>query len=68
MVWPESKVFLGTGGLAKVKGTIDAHLFQASFMAMGNGTQMLPIKRETRTLIGKDVGDEVEIHLLERVG
>jgi hypothetical protein len=67
VVWPESKEFFGSGGLVKIKGTIDGKPFQASFMAMGNGQQMLPIKSETRQLISKDVGDEVEIHLLERI-
>jgi hypothetical protein len=34
---------------------------------MGNGKQMLPVKLETRKLIGKDVGDEVEVILEERL-
>lgn len=67
VIWPESKKFFGTGGLAKIKGKIDGKPFRASFMAMGNGKQMLPIKLETRKLIGKDVGDEVEIKLEERI-
>ena len=67
VIWPESKEFLGTGGLAKIKGKIDGKPFRASFMAMGGGKQMLPIKLETRKLIGKDVGDEVEINLEERL-
>ncbi len=66
-VWPESKAFFGTGGLVKVRGRIDGHPFQASFMAMGNGVQMLPIKAETRQLIGKEAGDSVEITLEERL-
>lgn len=67
VLWPGSKEFLGTGGLAKVTGTIDGEPFRATFMAMGDGRQMLPIKLETRRLIGKDAGDEVEIHLQERI-
>lgn len=66
-VWPDSKKFFGTGGFVKVKGKIDGKPFRASFMAMGNGKQMLPIKLETRKLIGKDVGDEVEVNLEERI-
>ena len=67
VIWPESKAFFGTGGLVKITGTIEGKPFRASFMAMGNGRQMLPIKRETRQLIGKDVGDEVEVVLQERL-
>lgn len=67
VVWPESKEYFGTGGLVKIKGTIDGKPFRASFMAMGNGKQMLPVKLETRKLIGKDVGDEVEVLLEEQI-
>lgn len=67
VIWPESKEFFGTGGLVKVRGKIDGKPFRASFMAMGNGRQMLPIKLETRKLIGKDEGDEVVVMLEERL-
>ena len=66
VIWPESQEFLGSKGAVKIKGIIDGHPFQATFMAMGNGKQMLPIKLETRKLIKKDVGDSVEITLTER--
>jgi len=68
VVWPESVKFFNTRGLVKVKGTIDGHPFKASFMAMGNGVHMLPIKQDTRKAIGKDVGDTVKVHLQERIG
>jgi hypothetical protein len=67
VVWPESKEFFGTGGFVKVTGKIDGKPLRATFMAMGGGKQMLPIKSETRKLIGKDIGDEVEITLEERL-
>jgi hypothetical protein len=67
VVWPESAEFFGTRGLVKVAGKIDGHPFRASFMAMGGGKHMLPVKAETRKAIGKDVGDRVEVVLERRL-
>jgi hypothetical protein len=67
LVWPESVKFFGTRGLVKIKGTIDGHPFRASFMAMGNGKHMLPVKAEVRKVIGKSVGDTVTVRLKERI-
>jgi hypothetical protein len=67
LVWPESAEFFGTRGHVKIKGKIDGHPIEAAFTAMGGGKHMLPVKAETRSAIGKDVGDTVGVLLEERI-
>jgi hypothetical protein len=67
VVWPDAARVLGTRGAAKVRGTIDGHPIQTSIMAMGDGKQMLPVKADVRKVIGKEAGDTVEVHILERL-
>lgn len=64
---PDSGDIFATRNAVKVAGTIDGKPFQATLLPMGDGTHMVPLKAALRKSLGKGIGDNVAVHLHQRL-
>ncbi len=64
---PGSVELLGTGKAVRVVATVDDQPLSAGLMPTGSGGHMLSISAKLRKKIGKEIGDDVVVHLSERL-
>lgn len=64
---PGSAEFFGTGKSVKVVATVNAEPITAGLMPTGAGGHMLSISAKLRKKLGKEIGDDVTVHLTERL-
>lgn len=64
---PGSVELFGTGKALKVVATVDDERLTLGLMPTGAGGHMLSISAKLRKKLGKDVGDDVTVHLTERL-
>ncbi|MGO4104738.1 DUF1905 domain-containing protein [Leifsonia sp. YAF41] len=64
---PGSVELFGTGKAIKVVGLVDDEPVALALMPTGSGGHMLSISAKLRKKLGKNVGDDVTVHLSERV-
>lgn len=64
---PDSVVFFGTGKAVKVDTRVDGiDLGNVGFMPTGSGGHMLSISAKLRKQLGKDIGEDVTVHVTRR--
>ena len=64
---PGSNELLGTGKAAKVEATVDGIPITSALMPTGQGRHFISVSAALRKKLGKDVGDEVVVHLARRL-
>ena len=64
---PGSKDLFGTGKAVKVAATVNGEPVRGALMPTGTGGHMLSISAKLRKKIGKDIGEDVVVSVLERL-
>jgi hypothetical protein len=64
---PGSVDLFGTGRSVRVNATVDDEPISAGLMPTGSGGHMLSISAKLRKKLGKKLGDQVAVHVTERL-
>lgn len=64
---PNSTELFGTGKAVKVAASVDGEPLAVALMPTGTGGHMLSISAKLRKKIGKEVGDDVAVRIVERL-
>ena len=64
---PNSREVLGTGKAVKIIGTVDGYPIETAFLPVAAADHLLPMSAKLRKAIGKDLGDEVEVVITQRL-
>lgn len=64
---PDSRELFGTGKALKVAASVNGAPLAVGLMPTGTGGHMLSISAKLRRKIGKEIGDDVEVHISERL-
>ena len=64
---PGSVELFGTGKAVRVVAQVDEQPVTAGLMPTGSGGHMLSISAKLRKKLGKEVGDDVTVHVTERL-
>ncbi|AWB86224.1 DUF1905 domain-containing protein [Mycetocola zhujimingii] len=64
---PGSVELFGTAKAVKVVGTVDDEPVTAGLMPTGSGGHMLSVSAKLRKKLGKELRDQVTVHLSERL-
>ena len=59
--WHDSVANLGTGKTVKVTCSVDSHSLDVTLMPSGKRSHFVPLNAANRKLIGKDIGDTVNV-------
>lgn len=60
---PGSKEFFGHGKSVKANATVDGVAVTSALMPTGQGDHFISVSAALRKKLGKDVGDEVAVHV-----
>ena len=64
---PGSAELLGTGKAVKVVAAVDGEPLTIGLLPTGSGGHMLSLSARLRKRLGKDLGDEVDVRITERL-